>query len=82
MTLGETCKIVGQVKANNITLSGVLEGQINAAEKLVLENRSKLIGDLKAKILVIEEGAVFDGNSSMSLNTKSNDDLSTDSNDK
>lgn len=79
LTLGESSKLIGQVKANNITLSGILEGQVVAAEKLVLENRSNLKGDLKARILVIEEGAVFDGNSTMALGPKTNVDLSQDS---
>ena len=48
LTLGESSTFVGDVKANNITLSGIMEGKVIAAEKLILENRSKLKGELKS----------------------------------
>ncbi|MCK5086538.1 MAG: polymer-forming cytoskeletal protein [Melioribacteraceae bacterium] len=65
LTLGETSIIKGNIKAVNITISGEVEGTVNSAEKLILESKSKLIGDLTAKVLVVEEGAKFDGKSFM-----------------
>ncbi len=65
LTLGDTSKINGEVKAKNVTCNGKLEGKLEAAEKLVLEKRSTVVADIKAKILVIEEGASFDGRTSM-----------------
>ncbi len=65
LTLGDGSEVVGIVKAMNITLSGFVKGSIEANEKAILEPTSKLEGDLTAKILVIEEGAKFDGNSNM-----------------
>jgi cytoskeletal protein CcmA (bactofilin family) len=65
LTLGESSKINGTVKARNITISGALHGNINATEKVILESKSVLKGDLVAKILVVEEGAKFDGQSKM-----------------
>ena len=66
LTIGETAKITGDVKAKNVTLSGTIEGTIAAEEKVVLESSSRLSGDIIAKRLKISEGAVFDGKSSMS----------------
>ncbi len=65
LTLGETAEVEGEIKAKNITLSGKLKGIVTVNEKLILESTSNLIGDLSAKILVIEEGAKFEGKSNM-----------------
>ena len=65
LTLGESSDINGNIKANNVTISGKVEGTVQAGEKMVLETKSRLAGDLFAKVLVIEEGAKFDGRSSM-----------------
>ena len=66
LTLGDSAELNGEVKARNITISGYLEGTVKASEKLILESTSVLKGDLSAKILVVEEGAKFDGRSIMS----------------
>ncbi len=65
LTLGESCLIQGDVKAENITLEGKVEGIVTAAGKLILESKSVLKGDLSAKILIVEAGAIFDGTSKM-----------------
>ncbi len=65
LTLGDTADVEGEVKAKNITLSGKVSGLVSVNEKLILESNSTLEGDLSAKILVIEEGAKFDGKSEM-----------------
>ena len=66
LTLGDSSEIEGDIKAQNITISGQVEGTVSASEKLILESSSSLKGDLFTKILVIEEGAKFDGQSTMS----------------
>jgi len=65
LTLGDSATVEGEVKAMNVTLSGSIEGSVEANEKVILESGSSLVGDLSAKILVIEEGAKFNGKSSM-----------------
>ena len=66
LTLGETCEIKGDVKAMNVTISGNIEGTVTASDKIILDLKSSLKGDLFAKVLIIEEGAKFDGRSTMS----------------
>jgi len=76
LTIGETSKIEGTVTAKNVTLCGNVNGGIKADEKVVLESKSFLKGDLIAKILLIEEGAKFDGKSTMTVaenNSSDND---------
>ncbi len=68
LTLGEGSEVKGEVKAKSLIVSGRVEGTISADEKLTLEARSYVKGDIVTKVLVIEEGAKFDGKSSMSGN--------------
>ena len=57
-------RIDGEVKGD-INASGKVTGAIHSKEKLVLESKALLKGDLVTKILVVEAGAKFEGNSSM-----------------
>ena len=66
LTLGEGSSVKGDIMAKNINLSGTVEGTAHASEKVVLDSKAVLKGDLFAKILVVAEGAKFDGQSTMS----------------
>lgn len=68
LTIGDTSNITGEVKATNVIMNGKINGKVTADEKLKLESKAVLHGDLISKILVIEEGAYFQGNSKMKNN--------------
>jgi len=65
LTIGINGEIEGDIEAKNAIIGGKIKGKIKVAEKLVLEAKSILIGDLKASKLLIDEGAVFEGTSDM-----------------
>lgn len=65
LTIGVNGEIEGDVEAKNAIIGGKIKGRIKVTEKLVLEAKSVLIGDLKASKLLIDEGAVFEGTSDM-----------------
>ena len=65
LTVGVNGVIEGEVEAKNAIVGGNIKGKIKVAEKLVLEAKSTLVGDLKASKLLIDEGAVFEGTSDM-----------------
>ncbi len=65
VTIGESGEVFGKVNGQSITIGGKVEGIINAKEKLMLEAKANLKGDVFTKILVIEAGARFDGKSNM-----------------
>ncbi len=65
LTVGINGEIEGEVEAKNAIIGGKIKGKIIVNEKLVLESKAVLIGDLKASKLIIDEGAVFDGTSLM-----------------
>ncbi len=65
VTIGEQGEVYGKVNGLSITIGGKVEGVINAKEKLMLESKANLKGDVFTKILVVEAGARFDGKSNM-----------------
>lgn len=72
VTIGESGEVYGKVNGQSITIGGKVEGMINAKEKLMLESKADLKGDIYTKILVVEAGARFDGKSNMGQSTSSN----------
>jgi cytoskeletal protein CcmA (bactofilin family) len=65
VTVGESGQVNGQINANVITIGGKVIGTVTAKEKLALESNANLKGDILTKILVVEAGAKFEGNSKM-----------------
>ena len=60
--VGKTGAIKANVKVKNAIIEGEVDGNVIASEKVELKQNAKLIGDLKARTLLIEEGVVFVGN--------------------
>jgi cytoskeletal protein CcmA (bactofilin family) len=63
--VGERGIVEGTVTARNISLSGKVKGSVTALEKLVLEEKAILHGDIRTARLVVDEGAMFDGQCAM-----------------
>jgi cytoskeletal protein CcmA (bactofilin family) len=63
--IGENGKVNGQINAENITIGGKVTGTVRAKEKLVLDAKANLQGDIFSKIISVESGAVFNGNCKM-----------------
>ena len=61
INIGEVAKVKGQINANIITIGGKVSGIVRAKDKLILDSKSNLKGDIFTKNLVIDEGAKFDG---------------------
>ncbi len=65
VTVGEQGDVNGQINATSVTVGGKVVGSINAKEKIIMESKANLKGDIFTKILVVEAGARFDGKSNM-----------------
>ena len=65
ITIGPNGQVKAEVKAKSIIVGGRVEGNLEADEKIELQSKSELQGDLIAKSLLVEHGAVFHGNSNM-----------------
>jgi cytoskeletal protein CcmA (bactofilin family) len=63
--IGENGKVNGQINADNITIGGMVTGTVRAKDKVVLEAKANLKGDITTKALMVEAGAVFNGNTKM-----------------
>lgn len=70
LTIGNQGEVTGEVHAQVITVGGKISGTITAHDKIILESTSLLKGDIITKILVVEEGAVFEGKSTMNNPSK------------
>jgi len=68
MILGDSGEINGNVKGKSVSLGGKVRGSVNALDRVTLESKCSLNGDINARVLVIEPGAVFNGKSSMGTN--------------
>jgi cytoskeletal protein CcmA (bactofilin family) len=64
--IGPSGTLDGKLSAKNVSLAGRVKGTVAASEKLILESKSILQGDIFAARLVVDEGAVFDGQCKMS----------------
>lgn len=65
VTVGEQGEVNGQINATSVTVGGKVVGSVNAKEKLIMESKANLKGDIFTKILVVEAGARFVGKSNM-----------------
>ncbi len=65
LVLTPTGRIEGDVVVRSAIVAGQIHGNLRGEEKIVLESKSTLVGDLKTRELVINEGAIFQGNCSM-----------------
>lgn len=64
--VGKSGRIVGSViESKTAVIHGYVESHLIVSQHILLGGKSILVGDLKTKTLVIEEGAVFHGNSAM-----------------
>lgn len=65
VTVGTNGEVNADVKANSIIVGGRVRGNLEASEKIEIHAKAELRGDLIAKSLLIEHGAVFHGSSNM-----------------
>jgi cytoskeletal protein CcmA (bactofilin family) len=60
-SIGRECVIKGSVQTESIALSGTINGNITARDKIDLKGSARLHGDIRAKRLTVEEGVTFVG---------------------
>jgi cytoskeletal protein CcmA (bactofilin family) len=65
IAIGPTGEVDANVKTKNAVISGSVKGNIHASEKVELQAKANISGDLVTKSLVIEQGAIFHGNCNM-----------------
>ncbi|MBO7747961.1 polymer-forming cytoskeletal protein [Paenibacillus sp. MWE-103] len=65
--LGETAFAISNITARSLHLAGQVTGNVRVSGKLTITATGKLVGDMDAATLEIEEGGVFQGKSAMDM---------------
>ncbi len=65
LTIGENARIKAEVKTATIVVYGKVHGNLSASERIELKASAEVVGDIKAKVLSIEAGAIFVGKSTV-----------------
>jgi len=68
LIVGNTGVIEADIEVKSTKLGGKIIGNLNAKELIELEENASVMGDIKTKDLIINEGAIFHGNCSMQIN--------------
>jgi cytoskeletal protein CcmA (bactofilin family) len=64
--VGKDGEVRGQVKGKHVLLAGKVQGNVLASDRVYLETKAIIQGDIRAARLVVDEGALFDGKCNMS----------------
>ena len=65
VVVGETGKILGNIRSRGVVVGGSVAGNIEAAETVELMRGAKMTGEIRAPKLSVSEGAFFEGRSRM-----------------
>lgn len=70
LIVGENGDIDGEIWVESAVISGKVSGNITGKSKIELQPPARMQGNITAPALVIQEGAIFDGNCSMSKSAR------------
>src|ERR1051325_5245049 len=62
LIVGESAHIDGDIHVGRIAISGTVVGKIVADQRVEIHRNGKVYSDIDTPALIIEEGAVFQGN--------------------
>ena len=65
LIIGRTGRVDAQVEVNVCIIHGVVNGNVSARSRVEVHKGSRVSGDLTTSVLIIEEGAIFNGNIGM-----------------
>jgi cytoskeletal protein CcmA (bactofilin family) len=63
--VGPNANILANIKAQNVQVSGSVQGNIEASDKIQITETGRVLGDISAAVLSIAPGAIFTGSSKM-----------------
>ena len=65
LTVGENARIKAEIKTATVIVYGKVHGNLTATDRVELKASAEVVGDIKAKTLSIEAGAIFVGKSTV-----------------
>jgi cytoskeletal protein CcmA (bactofilin family) len=70
LVVGEKGEIDGEIRVGRLFVSGLVKGEVHAARRLSIHPRGRVEGTVHARALIIEEGGILEGQSSMKTATE------------
>ncbi|MGB9735516.1 MAG: bactofilin family protein [bacterium] len=67
LLVGDTANIEAEIETGSLILSGEIKGNVVAYDRVEIKSKGRFTGNIKTAILIIEEGASFNGTSSMEV---------------
>src|ERR1700739_232773 len=65
LIIGESALVTAQIKAASVIVAGTINGDIIASESIEIRASARVSGKISAPILVMHEGAAFEGHCAM-----------------
>jgi cytoskeletal protein CcmA (bactofilin family) len=63
--IGESAIVTAQIKGASIIVAGTVNGELIASQRIEIQPSAKVSGKLTAPKLLVQEGAIFDGQCAM-----------------
>jgi cytoskeletal protein CcmA (bactofilin family) len=71
VTVGESAVVTAQIKAGAVVIAGKVSGDILAAKRVEIRTTARVFGNLTTPVLVVHDGALFEGHCTMNAEVKS-----------
>lgn len=65
ISIGVTGEVEADIDAKIVVVAGTVVGNIHTSDKIEMQAKAKVLGDLITKGIVIEQGAIFHGSCQM-----------------
>jgi cytoskeletal protein CcmA (bactofilin family) len=70
VVVGETAVITAQIRAASVVIAGKVSGDIIAGKRVEIRPTAKVFGNLTSPVLVVHDGALFEGHCTMNAEVK------------
>ncbi|MBP7829572.1 MAG: polymer-forming cytoskeletal protein [Kiritimatiellae bacterium] len=61
--IGKSATIKGNLTVNAVSIAGAITGNVTARDRIEMKSSARVMGDIKAKRLAVEDGVTFVGKS-------------------
>jgi cytoskeletal protein CcmA (bactofilin family) len=65
LVVGEGALVKANIAVKSVYIGGEVQGNIEVKEKITIHSTGKFLGDIQTPVVIMEEGAFFDGKSNM-----------------
>ena len=65
LIVGEKAVIHATIRAGTVLISGEVVGNVFGSERVELRGAGRIVGDVEAPVIVVEEGVLFEGHCRM-----------------